>query len=213
MVGTFDPQTGKFIPESHQLLNTGPASACPVPGKPGEVTVVSNQGGGYTGKGGGNWNGVFTLPRTYGLGEFDQLTITRAGNTDSLRGAEVTPGNPLPLSLAPGGEVVFDGIGGNALEIIAEIDPGHSSLIELNVLLSPDAKEATAIRLYRDGKHRHEYGCGKRRGDRGPGPQRVQADGHAAFKEHRDPRQPLYQLGRDHHAVRGRRGDPRQHLG
>jgi len=158
MVGTFDPQTGKFVPESHQLLNSGPASACPAPGKPGEVIVVSNQSGGYTGQGAGNWNGLFTLPRIYGLGESGQLTITPAGNTHALRGKEMTPGDPLPSALAPGKEVVLDGIGGNALEIIAEIDPGRSSLIELNVLRSPDAQEYTSIRLYRDGEPYNRHG-------------------------------------------------------
>ncbi|NQU42581.1 glycoside hydrolase family 32 protein [bacterium] len=157
MVGTFDKEKGKFIPTAHQYLNTGPASASPAPGQPGNVIVTDVKGGNYTGKGGGGWNGIFTLPRCCGLGEFDQLTITPAGNTDSLRGEKTTIGG-LPLTLRTGEEEVLKGINGNALEISAEIDLGNSSLIEMNVLRSPDAREYTSIRLVRDGERYNRHG-------------------------------------------------------
>lgn len=158
MVGTLDIIKGKFFPTSHQYLNSGPASACPAPGESGKVIVTDNKSGNYTGKGGGGWNGIFTLPRKYGLGEFDQLTIVPAGNTDSLRGKEIIL-DTLPLTLKAGKEQTLKGINGNSLEIAAQIDPGSSSLVELNVLRSPDAVEYTSIRLIRDGERYNRHGA------------------------------------------------------
>lgn len=158
MVGTFDKNKGKFIPTSHQYLNSGPASACPAPSEPGKVVVTDNKGGNYMGKGGGGWNGIFTLPRKYGLGESEQLTIVPAGNTDSLRGKEMTV-DSLPVTLKAGKEQVLKGINGNSMEIAAQIDPGSSSLVELNVLRSPDAAEYTTIRLIRDGERYNRQGA------------------------------------------------------
>ncbi len=139
MVGTFEEQTGKFTPEWHRMMNSGPASAAPLPGEEGRVIVVSYEGG------------AFTLPRTYGLDEKGLLSIEPAGDTDSLRGEEMTTSRTLPLRLPPGEEVVLGEINGNAVELMVEIDPGGSSIVELNVLRSPDAKEFTTIRLSRGG--------------------------------------------------------------
>jgi len=122
------------------------------------VIVTDNEGGNYTGKGGGGWNGVFTLPRKYGLGELNQLTIVPAGNTDSLRGKEITI-DTLPLTLKAGKEQVLKGINGNSMEISAQIDPGNSSLVELNVLRSPDAAEYTSIRFVKDGEPYNRQGA------------------------------------------------------
>jgi len=46
---------------------------------------------------------------------------------------------------------VLDGVGGNAIEIAAEIDPQDAQTVELNVLRSPGKEEFTRITFY---KHR-----------------------------------------------------------
>lgn len=157
MVGRFDKGAKKFIPVAHHMLNCGPVSACPAPDKPGEVMVIGQHSGDRKGSGGGGWNGVFSIARRYGLGEFDQLTITPAGDTDSLRGEKASL-EGLPLKLVPCKDHVLRSIDGNVMEILASIDPGTSSLIELNVLRSPNAAEYTSICLHRAGEIYNRHG-------------------------------------------------------
>ena len=48
---------------------------------------------------------------------------------------------------------------GNAMELIAEIDPKGAPMVELNVLRSPDAQERTRIVFFEDRGYRHrEFG-------------------------------------------------------
>jgi beta-fructofuranosidase len=47
-------------------------------------------------------------------------------------------------------EVVLDGIQGNAIEVVAEIEPQDAQTVELNVLRSPGREEFTRIAFYRD---------------------------------------------------------------
>ena len=51
------------------------------------------------------------------------------------------------MSLPANKEIRFKNICGNAMEIIAEIDPGDASMIELNVLESPEKQEYTTISI------------------------------------------------------------------
>ncbi len=54
---------------------------------------------------------------------------------------------------------MLDGIQGNAMELMAEIEPRGASMIELNVLRSPGSEEVTRIRFYRNqGYRRREWG-------------------------------------------------------
>jgi len=46
--------------------------------------------------------------------------------------------------------VALSDIRGNAMEIVAEIDPQQGQTIELNVLRSPDGEELTRIQCFRD---------------------------------------------------------------
>ena len=47
-------------------------------------------------------------------------------------------------------EVVLEGIEGSALELIVELDPRDASMVELNVLRSPDREEYTRIVFFKD---------------------------------------------------------------
>ena len=87
-----------------------------------------------------------SLPRRLTLMGNDQLAQTPAGDLASLRydhqqvTAQVLPANR---------EVVLAGIGGNAIEITAEIDLGQAQMVELNLLRAPGKEEFTRIALYR----------------------------------------------------------------
>jgi beta-fructofuranosidase len=53
---------------------------------------------------------------------------------------------------------VLKGIEGKAMEIEAVVAPGTSSLVELNLFRSPDGKETTSVRLYRNGEPYNRHG-------------------------------------------------------
>ena len=54
------------------------------------------------------------------------------------------------MTLPANKEVVLDNINGNAMEIIAEIDPKDAQMIEINVLRSPNKEEFTRIAFFKD---------------------------------------------------------------
>ena len=54
------------------------------------------------------------------------------------------------MDLPANREVVLDTVAGSALEIIAEIDPRESPLVELNLLRSPDREEFTRVAFFKD---------------------------------------------------------------
>lgn len=66
---------------------------------------------------------------------------------------------------------MLDGIQGNAMEIVAEIDPKDAPMVELNVLRAPQKEEFTRIaffrnRGFRDTFHSYESSISARRGRR-----------------------------------------------
>ena len=52
--------------------------------------------------------------------------------------------------LPPNEEVVLEGISGNAMELIVEIDANNAPMVELNVLRSPNREEYTRIAFFED---------------------------------------------------------------
>jgi beta-fructofuranosidase len=91
------------------------------------------------------WNQIMSLPRRLTLSEEGKLDIEPGGDYASLRlDHQRIEGQALPANK----EFVFDTIRGNAMELIAEIDPGSSPVIELNVLRSPHEEEVTRIQYY-----------------------------------------------------------------
>jgi beta-fructofuranosidase len=93
------------------------------------------------------WGQIMSLPRRLSLlpGK-DQLAMEPAGTLESLRfGHQRVSARPLPANR----EIVLDGVQGNALEIVAEIDPGSAPLVEMNVLRSSGKEEFTRIAFYK----------------------------------------------------------------
>src|SRR5262249_18019101 len=91
---------------------------------------------------------LMTLPRSLTLVDRDELGIEPAGDIASLRGKQVHIG---ATTLPANREIVLPNVRGDALELVAEIDPKTASLVELNVLRSPNAEETTRIALFRNG--------------------------------------------------------------
>ncbi len=81
-----------------------------------------------------------------------------AGDIESLRGEHRRVGG---MTLPANEEVVLDGIRGNAMEIIARIDPRRASMVEMNVLRSPGREEFTRIAFYKDRGYRDRVGHGR----------------------------------------------------
>ncbi len=83
-----------------------------------------------------------SLPRRLTLLGPDTLAIEPTGDVESLRRAHSQVKDlPLPANQ----EILLDGIAGNALEILAEIDAGGASSVEMCVLRSPGPEEYTRI--------------------------------------------------------------------
>ena len=87
-----------------------------------------------------------SLPRLLSLENGDTLRQTPAGDIESLR---YDHEKVDPMTLPANKEVVLKNINGNAMEIIAEIDPKNSPMVEINVLRDPKKKEFTRIAFYK----------------------------------------------------------------
>jgi len=83
-----------------------------------------------------------SLPRRLTIIGKDELGIEPAGAIESLR----TDHQRVAQKTLPANqEVVLETIQGNAMELMAEIDPKGASMVELNVLRAPGAEEVTRI--------------------------------------------------------------------
>jgi beta-fructofuranosidase len=150
LLGDYDKVNDKFLVSSHGKFNwgaVGPAgvhapSATP-DGKGGVILILNmNQG-----KPTGEWNHVMTLPRKLTLVGKDEIHQEPTGDIESLRYNKQSVGvTKLPANK----EVVLKNIKGNAMEIVAEINPKKSQVIELNVLRSPKKEEYTRIIIYKE---------------------------------------------------------------
>jgi len=154
ILGTYDKKRERFVAESHQIHNTGPSSATPDPENKGKIIVIQNKGGGR-GSMIGNWNGIFTLPKKFSLGSNDIVNVEPAGDIASLRYDKKTVKNQ---KIEQGRDTLLEGIEGNAMEIEAVIGPGGSSMMEINVLRSPDSAEYTSVKFYRSGEPYNKHG-------------------------------------------------------
>jgi beta-fructofuranosidase len=122
----------------------------------GGVIAIFNMNPGKPTKG---WNQIMTLPRRLTLppeGEIDALRIEPIGDIESLRYDHQHVGS---MNLPANEDVVLRNIQGNAIEIIAEIDPKNAPMVEMNVLRSPKAEEVTRIRFFKNRGYKHrEFG-------------------------------------------------------
>lgn len=150
LLGDYDKEADKFIATAHGKFNFGAVSPSGVhapsatPDGKGGVIIIFNMNPGLPTKG---WNQIMTLPRRLGLIPPDTLSIEPAGDINSLRYNHQHIGK---TTLKANEEIVLKNIWGNAMEIDAEIDPKKATMIELNVLRSPDKREYTRILFFKE---------------------------------------------------------------
>ena len=148
LLGDYDTGRDKFLATAHGKFNFGPLTPAGVhapsatPDGQGGVIAIFNMNPGKPTEG---WNQLMTLPRRLTLTGKEDLGIEPAGDVESLRSDHR---HVDTMTLPANREVVLEGIGGTALEIIAEIDPADAPAIEMCVLCSPDREEYTRIAFF-----------------------------------------------------------------
>ena len=150
LLGDYDKTRDKFVVTDHGKFNFGASIPSGVhapsatPDGRGGVIILFNMNQGRPTEG---WNQIMTLPRRLTLNSSDELGIQPAGDIESLRyDHRQVSARQLPANK----EIVLDGIRGNAMEIMAEIDPMDSPMVELNVLRSSQREEFTRIAFYKE---------------------------------------------------------------
>jgi len=159
LLGDYDKPRDKLVATAHGLFNFGPSAPAGVhapsatPDGQGGVIVIFNMNPAKPTEG---WNQIMTLPRRLTLVGKEDLAIGPAGDIESLRGQHR---HVDAMTLPANEEIVLEAVQGNAMEIVAEIDPAGAPMVELDVLRSPNREEFTRIAFYK--------GRGYRRRDRG----------------------------------------------
>ena len=161
LLGDYDKARDKFVVTYGAKFNFGPSGPSGVhapsatPDGVGGVIVIFNMN---PGKPTAGWNQIMTLPRRLTV-EGDDLSIEPAGDVESLREA---PEHFEAITLPANQEVVIDTLRGNAMELIAEIDPGTAPMVEMNVLRSPGKEEYTRIAFFKNRGFRDRiFGTGR----------------------------------------------------
>ena len=150
LLGDWDAERAKFVVTHGAKFNFGPSTPSGVhapsatPDGRGGVIVIFNMNQGRPTQG---WNQIMSLPRRLSLTGENELGIEPAGDVESLRAARTHVG---PTVLPANQEIVLEGVRGNAMEIVAEIDPRQAPMVEMSVLRSPGKEEHTRIAFYRD---------------------------------------------------------------
>ncbi|MCZ6675291.1 MAG: GH32 C-terminal domain-containing protein, partial [Verrucomicrobia bacterium] len=162
LLGDYETDRDKFVVTEGGDFNFGPFGPAGVhapsatPDGNGGVIVIFNMNPAKPTKG---WNQIMTLPRRLTLRPDDtlnNLNIEPAGSIESLR---YDHHQVKDLKLPANEEVVLKNIHGNAMELVAKIDPGKASSIDLNVLRSPNREEVTRIQFLPERGYRHrEWG-------------------------------------------------------
>jgi len=153
MLGDYDKKRHKFVVTHGDDFNFGPSGPCGVhapsaaPDGKGGVIVIFNMN---PGKGHEGWNQIMSLPRRLTLAKADELGVVNtqpAGGVESLR----TDHRHVDKTTLPANEeVVLEKVRGSAMEIVAEIEPGGSQMVELDVLRSPGREEVTRIMFFKN---------------------------------------------------------------
>jgi beta-fructofuranosidase len=160
LLGDYDKERDKFVATSHGYFNFGAAKPSGVhaptatPDGKGGVIVIFNMNPGKHTEG---WNQIMTLPRRLTLLSRDEVGVEPAGDIESLRYEHQ---HVDTMTLAANKEVVLENIRGNAMEIIAEIEPKNAPMIEMNVLRSPNGEEFTRIMFFPERWYRGESAVG-----------------------------------------------------
>lgn len=147
LLGDYDKERDKFVATDHGNFNFGPSTPAGVHAPSAtplgeDVIIIFNMNPAYPTEG---WNQIMTLPRRLSLKEDGQVGVEPAGDIEALR---YNQQQVDAMTLPANEEVVLENIEGNAMEIIAEIDPQDAPMVELNVLRSPEKEEYTRITLF-----------------------------------------------------------------
>ncbi len=154
LLGDYDTQRHKFVVTGGGDFNFGPAAPAGVhapsaaPDGKGGVIVIFNMNPAKPTRG---WNQIMTLPRRLTMAGKDQLRIEPAGDVESLRRSHQ---HVDAMQLPANEEVVLDNVYGNAMEIVAIIDPKGAQMVEMNVLRSPNREEFTRIAFFKNRGYR-----------------------------------------------------------
>jgi beta-fructofuranosidase len=154
LLGDYDTERDKFAVTMGGDFNFGASGPAGVhapsatPDGEGAVIVIFNMNPAAPTQG---WNQIMTLPRRLTLIAEDELGIVPAGDIESLRGEHQ---HVDAMTLPANQEVVLESISGNAMEIVAEIDPKGAPMVEINVLRSPNREELTRIAFFKNRGYR-----------------------------------------------------------
>ncbi len=88
------------------------------------------------------WSGTLSLPRVLSLGEDGLLRMDIPEEIEALRYGGVRKG---PLTVPSGEDLPVDGVAGNSLELIVEMEGAGASRFGVKVCASPDGQEETAV--------------------------------------------------------------------
>ncbi len=157
-IGKYDSQTHRFTPETHGRMNYGAW----VVGSLHAPSATIDERGRYigifnmhTGRDAADTDELMTLPRHYRLDADNSLLMSPVEETESLRAERASVG---AMDIPANGEVALDGIGGDAVEIRARIDPQAAREVGLYVLRSPDGAERTRVSFYPNEHRRFDTG-------------------------------------------------------
>ncbi len=145
LLGDYDTERQKFVVTNHGNFNFGPSGPSGVhapsatPDGDGGVIIIFNMNPGMNTEG---WNQIMSLPRRLRLISEDEIGQEPAGDIESLR---YDHRRIEAMQLPANRDLKLKNIRGNAMEMIARIDPGEASMIEIRVLQSPKNEEYTTI--------------------------------------------------------------------
>jgi beta-fructofuranosidase len=88
------------------------------------------------------WSGTLSLPRVLWLGDDGKLRMDVPEEIETLRYDAFAKKN---FALQSGADVVIDGVGGNSLELIIDMESAQASQFGVKVCVSPDGQEETSI--------------------------------------------------------------------
>ena len=148
-LGNYDEARDKFLVTGHGKFNFGASrpggvhAPSAAPDGKGGVIIIFNMNEAKSSEG---WDQIMSLPRRLTLIDEETLGQEPAGDIESLRyNRQTMAGRTLPANQ----EIVLDNIRGNAMEILAEIDPKDAPMVEINVLRSPNKEEFTRIAFFK----------------------------------------------------------------
>ena len=163
-LGDYDKINDKFFVTTHGKFNfgaSGPSgvhapSVTPSPDVKGGLISIWNMNpgkkDGWNRIKGGNVQ-IMSLPRLLTLSknnsnlDYNILKQEPAGDIESLRYNKKSIDRMI---IPPNKEIILNEIKGNAIEIVAEINPMNSQMVEINVLRSEEREEFTKIAFYKD---------------------------------------------------------------